>query len=75
MAFVTQRLASKHALREQEVIPALFYTRLLHKELKPYKAVFTKKDLGGGTTAYTIRYPELDRELTIRYGNAFLFPA
>lgn len=56
---------------EQEVIPALFYTRLMHKELKPYKAVFTKKDLGDGTTAYSIRYPDLDRELTLRYGNTF----
>lgn len=59
---------------EQEVIPALFYTRLLHKELKTYKAIFTKKDLGDGTTAYAVRYPELDRELTIRYGNAFPYP-
>lgn len=56
---------------EQEAVPGLFYIRLLHKELKPYKAVFTKKDLGNGTTAYSIRYPELDRELTIRYGNDF----
>ncbi|MCF8243802.1 MAG: hypothetical protein K9J37_02200 [Saprospiraceae bacterium] len=61
-------------LGEQEIIPALFYTRLIHKELKPYNAVFAKKDLGDGTTAYTIRYPELDRELTIRYGNAFPYP-
>jgi len=56
---------------EQEAVPSLFYIRLLHKELKPYKAVFSKKDLGDGTSAYSIRYPELDRELTIRYGNAF----
>lgn len=59
---------------EQEIIPAVFYTRLIHKELKPYKAIFTKKDLGDGTTAYSIRYPELDRELTISYGNAFPYP-
>lgn len=56
---------------EQQAVPALFYIRLLHKELKPYKAVFTKKDLGNGATAYSVRYPELDRELTIRYSNAF----
>lgn len=56
---------------EQEAVPGLFYIRLLHKELKPYKAVFTKKDLGDGTSAYSIRYPELDRELTIRYSNDF----
>lgn len=59
---------------EHEVIPALFYTRLLHKDLKPYKASITKLPAGEGTTAYTIRYPELDRELTIRYGNTFPYP-
>lgn len=56
---------------EQEAIPALFYIRLIHKELKPYRAIFTRKDLGDGTTAYSVRYPELERELTIRYSNAF----
>jgi hypothetical protein len=56
---------------EQEAIPALFYIRLIHKDLKPYQAIFSKKDLGDGTTAYSIRYPDLYRELTIRYGNAF----
>lgn len=56
---------------EFDMIPALFYLRLIHKELKTYKAVASKQVQAGGLTAYTVQYPELGRELTIRFNTAF----
>ncbi|MBL7827007.1 MAG: hypothetical protein JNJ57_10280 [Saprospiraceae bacterium] len=56
---------------ELEIIPAFFYLRLLHKDVKNYKAVASKQQLEGGITAYRLMYPELNRELTIRFGTNF----
>ncbi len=53
-----------------KLIPSLFYVRLMHKELKAYRAEIsstTEKNL----TTYSIYYPELERTLTIHYQNTF----
>lgn len=52
----------------QEVIPSLEYLRLNHKELKAYKAQITKTD-----STYIIKYPELNRSLTIDFKPDFPF--
>ena len=53
-----------------EVIPALEYIRLGHKEMKAYKATASlAKD--GTMTSYTLAYPELERTLTINFTSDF----
>lgn len=53
-----------------ELIPSLFYLRLMHKELKGYVAevsTLTQNE----NTFYTISYSELERKLIIQYQNEF----
>lgn len=57
---------------ELEVIPALEYIRLGHKELKAYKAKGSVSDADGITT-YTLTYPALERTLTINFSSKFPF--
>jgi hypothetical protein len=54
-----------------QVIPSFFHLRLSHKELKPYEARLEKKALDGNKTAYSIKYPDLNRQLEIVYNNEF----
>ncbi|MBW6481649.1 MAG: septum formation inhibitor Maf [Vicingaceae bacterium] len=53
-----------------KLIPSLFYVRLMHKELKAYRAEISSTSEKNITT-YTIYYPELERTLTIHYQNVF----
>ena len=55
---------------EQSIIPSLEYCRLMHKDVKAYKAsALLVKDKGIYT--YTILYPELDRDLSIKFNSGF----
>jgi len=56
-----------------EMIPSLFYARLMHKEIKAYQVDIVKTELNDSTISYEIYYPELDRELKIKYTNRFPF--
>ncbi len=55
---------------EIEVIPALEFIRLGHKELKAYQAMgsISEKD---GITTYILTYPDLERTLTINFTTDF----
>jgi hypothetical protein len=55
---------------ELEVIPALEFIRLGHKELKAYQAMgsISEKD---GITTYILTYPDLERTLTINFTTDF----
>ena len=53
-----------------KIIPSLEYIRLAHKELKEYKAIATLEK-NGGTSAYRLNYPELERTLSIRFSTVF----
>lgn len=53
-----------------EVIPALEYIRLGHKELKAYKAT-ASLETDGTLTSYTLTYPELERTITISVTSDF----
>ncbi len=55
---------------KQKLIPSVFYTRLMHKDLKAYD-VEIKKTVVQDNIDYTIYYPELKRTLSIHYKNAF----
>jgi hypothetical protein len=55
---------------EQQVIPSLEYSRLLHIDTKAYSAKLTlSKNVH--TSTYTITYPSLNRTLTITFNNKF----
>jgi hypothetical protein len=56
---------------EVNIIPSFEYIRLIHKELKAYKAVAQTKILENGTQSYSISYPELARKLTINFTTDF----
>lgn len=56
-----------------QIIPSLEYVRLSHKELKAYDAEATLTNSDGFYT-YEITYPELERSLSITFGNAFPYP-
>lgn len=53
-----------------QLIPSLFYLRLMHKELKPYTAEISTTTENNVVT-YTIKYPELERTLSIHYQKEF----
>lgn len=53
---------------EFEIIPGLFYTRLLHKNLKSVKVTGELKE-GENENTYTLTYPE--RTLSIRFEDKF----
>lgn len=49
-----------------KVIPAFFYLRLMHKEIKPYECTVTKTD-----SSLSFTYPELNRSLKIKFQKEF----
>lgn len=52
------------------MVPATFYVRLMHKELKAYQSITTlTKD--ANKAVYTINYPELKRAISITYNTTF----
>ena len=53
-----------------QIIPSLEFVRLSHKELKAYEAEATLTNTEG-TYTYEIKYPELERTLSITFGNTF----
>lgn len=53
------------------MIPSLLYTRLSHKELKPYLAHTSKMVLDTGNIVYHVEYPELSRNLYIEFEPEF----
>ena len=53
---------------EIKIIPGLFHTRLMHKNLKPVLATATLNEEGGQIT-YQVKYPE--RSLSITFDKAF----
>ncbi len=55
---------------ELQIIPSFEYIRLSHKELKAYDAVASLAQ-NGGLATYEIKYPELERTLTINFMQAF----
>ena len=57
-------------LGELKMIPATFYIRLMHKELKAYQVTTSIKTLEN-KAIYTINYPELNREIRITYNTVF----
>jgi len=52
------------------MVPATFYIRLMHKELKAYQVKTSIKTLENNAI-YTINYPDLNREISISYNTAF----
>lgn len=57
---------------KMELIPSFFFLRLTHQPVKAYPCeIFLEKD--ALTTRYTVRYPELERELMITYENKLPF--
>ncbi len=57
-------------LGDIKVIPAFEYLRLAHRNFKAYEAKASKAS-GDGMTTYTLEYPELQRELRIRFQSDF----
>jgi hypothetical protein len=57
---------------EAEIIPSFDYLRLGHKNLKAYRAILSLEQLES-LQVYTIRYPELNRDLTIYFETEFPF--
>ncbi|RRQ48572.1 septum formation inhibitor Maf [Maribacter algicola] len=53
-----------------QIIPSLEFVRLSHKELKAYDAEATLTN-AGDTYTYEIKYPELERTLSITFSNTF----
>lgn len=57
-------------LGDVKIIPSLEYTRMSHKELKPYSASITLSE-NEGLKTYEINYPELERILKINFKSTF----
>ena len=55
---------------EHKVVPSLEYIRLSHKELKAYESNLSLSK-SGKTTTYEIDYPDLQRNLKIRFSSNF----
>ncbi|WP_418262730.1 septum formation inhibitor Maf [Flavobacterium faecale] len=53
-----------------EVLPSLFYMRLAHKDLKIYRCEVSKK-IDKQMITYSMKYPELRRNLDITFENKF----
>lgn len=53
------------------VIPSMFYARLSHKEIKSFEANITLTKENEGVNLYKIEYPETERNITIRFEDAF----
>jgi hypothetical protein len=55
---------------ELEAVPSFFFLRLRHKPSRTYTAKAEKSTQNGETT-YTLRYPQLERRLQIRFESSF----
>lgn len=55
---------------ELEVIPGLFHTRMLHKNLKP-KTAIASLDVSDGIAQYSLAYAEENRKLSITFEEQF----
>lgn len=64
---------SKIPIGNIEMIPSFFYLRLSHSELKKYKAELSKTITDKSSILMTIRYPELERNISIEYESKFPF--
>lgn len=53
---------------EIEIIPSMEYSRLRHKDFKPSKAIASLEEIES-YFEYCVKYPELDRKLTIWFEN------
>jgi len=56
---------------EHQVIPSMFFTLLMHKNIEASKAVIRLYDGKEGIKHYEIKYPELAREITIKFKSKF----
>ncbi|NJM79859.1 MAG: septum formation inhibitor Maf, partial [Flavobacterium sp.] len=54
----------------RKVIPSFFYLRLLHKEVKAYNCTI-ELIANDANTVYSIKYPELNRNISITFENSF----
>ena len=57
---------------EAAVIPSFDYLRLVHKDLKAYRAIL-RLEQNEATQVYIVQYPDLDRTLSIHFENEFPF--
>lgn len=55
---------------EVEVVPGTFFARLLHKEIKPHKAVLSM-EAKEGVSLLRLKYAGLGREIEIRFDSVF----
>ncbi len=53
-----------------KIIPAFDFIRLYHKEVKEHSAFASLKQ-GDSITAYTLNYPDLQRQLTVFFNSSF----
>ena len=53
-----------------QIIPSFFYLRLLHKEIKNYTAQGSLEE-EAHHKIYTLKYPDLDRQLQIYFEKQF----
>ncbi|NNE76659.1 MAG: septum formation inhibitor Maf [Pricia sp.] len=53
-----------------DIIPSFEYLRLSHKDFKPYRATATLNE-SAEISSYEIKYPELQRSLTIHFTSTF----
>lgn len=53
-----------------EILPGLFFTRLMHEHILPTKAVLSKENQND-TVRYSVSFPEQKRALTISFKNSF----
>ena len=54
----------------RKVIPSFFYLRLMHKDVKAYDCII-EKVTNDDATVYSIKYPELNRDLSVTFENSF----
>ncbi|MFK7810518.1 MAG: septum formation inhibitor Maf [Saprospiraceae bacterium] len=58
-------------LGEQNIIPSMLSLRLKHKQPKAYKTIAALKKDEEGISHYSLKYPDLERELTIKFETEF----
>lgn len=64
---------------EVRLVPGLHYLRFRHREVRPYRAEVSRGEVdddrfGGRVARLRVRYPELERTLSVYYGRAFPRP-
>lgn len=55
----------------QYVIPSMIFLRFRNKAPKAYKAIISFQKKSNGNSYYNLKYPELERELTIEFTSVF----